>query len=78
MTKNLSNMKKVLSTLLAIVAIAIICSAFTYNVENGSPNVDVREVNVGGHKYVIATSYNMSKQGGVGIVHSAGCYCNNK
>ena len=71
-------MKKVLSTLLAIVAIAIICSAFTYNVENGSPNVDVREVNVGGHKYVIATSYNMSKQGGVGIVHSAGCYCNNK
>ena len=70
-----NNMKKILSTI-AIIAVALVCLSFS--VIEKSLNVDVREVNVGGHKYVIVTSYNMSKQGGVGIVHSAGCYCNNK
>lgn len=71
-------MKKILSILVAIVAVALVCSSFTFDVSNGRPSVDVREVNVSGHKYVVATSFNASKQGGVAIVHSEGCYCRNK
>jgi len=70
--------KKVLTTLLAIIAIALVCSAFTFDVSNGRLSVDVREVNVSGHKYVVATSFNAPRQGGVAIVHSESCYCRNR
>lgn len=83
MTKNLSNMKKVLSTI-AIIGVALFFLSFTYSVGDSKKSmnlqVDVREVNVAGHKYVVATSYESinRNQGGVSIIHSAGCYCNNK
>lgn len=69
-------MKKIV-IILAIVAIAILASSFTFSPNNGQC-VDVREVQVGGHSYVVATSMQLSgsqRPGGVSIIHSAGCYC---
>lgn len=75
-------MKKI-GIILAVVAIAILASSFTFSPTNGEV-VDVREVEVGGHKYVVATSIQLSssgsnqRPGGVSIIHSAGCNCGKK
>ena len=75
-------MKKILS-IIAIVAVAILASSFTFSPTTGEV-VDVREVEVGGHKYVVATSTQLSssnsnqRPGGVSIIHSAGCKCGKK
>lgn len=73
-------MKKILS-IIAVVLVALFCLSFTYTTSNNHHEIDVREVNVAGHKYVVASSFyngGVLRPGGVGIVHSAGCYCNNK
>lgn len=74
-------MKKILS-IIAIVAVALITSSFVFNVSSSDNQfVDVREVSVGNHKYVIATSWKTAPNrsaGGVSIIHSAGCNCRNK
>ena len=75
-------MKKILSIII-IVAVAFIASSFTFSPTTGEV-VDVREVEVGGHKYVVATSTQLSssnsnqRPGGVSIIHSAGCKCGKK
>lgn len=72
-------MKKI-GIILAVVAIAILAISFTFSPTTGQA-VDVREVEVGGHKYVVATSTQLSgsqRPGGVSIVHSAGCNCGKK
>lgn len=72
-------MKKI-GIILAIVAVAILASSFTFSPTTGQV-VDVREVEVGGHKYVVATSTQLSgsqRPGGVSIIHSAGCNCGKK
>ena len=75
-------MKKILS-IVAILAVALIASSFTFSPTTGEV-VDVREVEVGGHKYVVATSTQLSssnsnqRPGGVSIIHSAGCKCGKK
>ncbi len=73
-------MKKILS-IIAIMVVALFCLSFTYTASNSRHKIDVREVNVAGHKYVVVASFyegGAMRPGGVGIVHSAGCYCNNK
>lgn len=72
-------MKKI-GIILAVVAVTLVCSSFTFSVRKDYtyPVVDVREVGVGGHKYVVATSFNHSGQCGVSITHSEGCFCKNK
>lgn len=75
-------MKKI-GIILAIVAVALIASSFTFSPTTNQA-VDVREVEVGGHKYVVATStqlsgsYSNQRPGGVSIIHSAGCNCGKK
>lgn len=75
-------MKKI-GIILAVVAIAILASSFTFSPSTGQA-VDVREVQVGGHTYVVATStqlsgsYSNQRPGGVSIIHSAGCNCGKK
>lgn len=71
-------MKKI-GIILAIVAVAIIASSFTFS-PNNRQLVDVREVKVGGHSYIVATSGSSSSSlpGGVSIIHSAGCRCGKK
>lgn len=72
-------MKKI-GIILAIVAVALIASSFTFSPTTNQV-VDIREVEVGGHKYVVATSTQLSgsqRPGGVSIIHSAGCKCGKK
>ena len=72
-------MKKI-GIILAAAAFVLIASSFVFNV-SGTDNqfVDVREVSVGSHKYVVATSWKTnSYSGGVSIIHSAGCNCGKK
>ena len=72
-------MKKI-GIILAIVAVALIASSFTFSPTTNQV-VDIREVEVGGHKYVVATSTQLSgsqRPGGVSIIHSAGCNCGKK
>lgn len=75
-------MKKI-GIILAVVAIAILASSFTFS-PTTDQSVDVREVVVGGHKYVVVTSTQLSssnssqRPGGVAIVHSEGCSCKNR
>ena len=75
-------MKKI-GIILAIVSVALIASSFTFSPTTNQA-VDVREVEVGGHKYVVATStqlggsYSNQRPGGVSIIHSAGCKCGKK
>ena len=72
-------MKKI-GIILAIVAVALIASSFTFSPTTNQV-VDIREVEVGGHKYVVATSTQLSgsqRPGGVSIIHSAGCHCGKK
>lgn len=69
--------------ILAIVAFVFIASSFVFNVSSADNQfVDVREVSIGNHKYVVATSWKMdssnSLAGGVSIIHSAGCNCGKK
>lgn len=74
-------MKRLLQ-IFGAVFIFVIISAFAYTTENKCHSIDVREINVGGHKYVIASSFYDSGlkrfPGGVSIIHSEGCYCRNK
>ena len=44
--------------------------SFTFDSTKRPNTVDVREVSVSGHKYVVASSTS-----GVSIVHSHSCYC---
>lgn len=51
--------------------------SFTFSPNNGQ-SVDVRELQIGGHSYIVATSIQLSgsrRPGGVSIIHSAGCSC---
>ena len=41
-------------------------------------DVDVRMINIEGHKYIVATSYIGRGSGGVDIEHSESCECKNK
>lgn len=64
-----------------VIAFVAILSSFTYTSINNHHTVDVREVNVSGHKYVVASSFydgGEYRPGGVAIVHSESCYCRNK
>lgn len=74
-------MKKIV-IILAIAAFAFIASSFTFSVSSTDNQfVDVREVSVGNHKYIVATSWKTmhnSSAGGVSIIHSAGCNCGKK
>lgn len=63
-----------------VVAFVAILSSFTYTSIRDRHTIDVREVNVSGHKYVVASSYydgGTNRPGGVAIVHSESCYCRN-
>lgn len=73
-------MKRLLQ-IFGAVFIFMIISAFAYTTENKHHSIDVREINVGGHKYVVASSFydgGVIRPGGVSIIHSEGCYCRNK
>lgn len=56
--------------LLGVIILLMVCilQSFTYTTSILSSQVDVREVNVSGHKYVIASS-----TAGIAIVHSESC-----
>ena len=71
---------KRIGIILAVVAFIFIASSFAFNVSSADNQfVDVREVSVGNHKYVVATSWKAnSLAGGVSIIHSAGCNCGKK
>ena len=72
-------MKKIWTTFVIVVIAALVLSSFTNNSTGGNDLqvVDVKEVNVSGHRYVVASTYisNILRPGGVSIVHSEGCYC---
>lgn len=69
------NTKKLI-WMVALCFVAIIgLSSFTYNVNN-YVTIDVREKELHGHIYVIATSY--YTHGGVSIIHSEACKCKTK
>lgn len=71
-------MKKI-AIIVAIVAVALLASSFTFAVSGGQ-YTDVRETSVSGHKYIVATSWgeNPSRAGGVAIIHSESCGCKSK
>lgn len=57
-----------------------IASSFTFS-PNDAQLVDVIEVQVGGHLYIVVTSTqtrSTQRPGGVSIIHSAGCNCGKK
>lgn len=72
-------MKKI-GIILAILVIAILASSFTFS-PGSEQAVDVREVKLGSHKYVVATSWRTggtNYPGGISIIHSPGCDCGKK
>lgn len=69
-------MKKVMYVVIAVFAVVILCS-FRYQPFEIGSSVDVQEKKLHGHIYVIAV-HNQYHGGGVSIIHSAACPCNNK
>lgn len=69
-------MKKYLIGFVAAITIMLL-SSFTYRSLVNNHAVDVRTVNVDGHKYVVASSYatDPCRPGGVALVHAESCSC---